>query len=120
MKHSRKKGNAISDKDIKFIKKLLKKNPIIFEGIINTKDDCLVQITNIRKYENYWYYGTNPKFVYEIDVKVKKTEKTRWDFYQRTHYKNRRMRSWAMEKIIQEELCFFGIQDFCVSKISYE
>ena len=42
MKHSRKEGKVITDKDIKFVKKLVKKNPIIFEGNINIEDDCLV------------------------------------------------------------------------------
>jgi len=120
MKHPRKKGRAIVDKDIKFIKKLLKKTPTIFEGNIHIKDDCLIQITNIRKYENGWWFGSNVKFVFEVDITVKKTDKSRWSLYERTNYNNRRIRSWKMEKQFQEELCYFGIQDFCVSKISYE
>ena len=120
MEHSRKKGKAISDKDIKFIKKLLKKNPIIFEGNIHHTDDCIVEVTNIRKYENNWFYGTNTKFVFEVDIKVKKNYKSRWFKSERAHYRNRRMRSWKMEKLFQDELCYFGIQDFCISKISYE
>ena len=120
MKNPRKEGKAIVDKDIKFVKKLLKKNPIIFEGNIHIKDDCLVEITNIRKYENNWFYGSNLKFVYEIDILVKKNDKSRWQYSERTHYKNRRLRSWTMEKLFQEELCYFNIVDFCISKISYE
>ena len=120
MKHSRKKGRAISDKDTKFVKKLLKKNPIKFEGKIYQNDDCIVEITNIRKYENNWFYGSNLKFVYEIDILVKKNDKSRWQYSERTHYKNRRVRSWAMEKLFQEELCYFNIVDICISKISYE
>ena len=120
MKHSRKEGKVIVDKDIKFIKKLLKKNPIIFDGDIHRKDDCLVKVTNIRKYENGWPYGSNAKFVFEVDVTVKKTDKSRWSLYGRANYNNRRVRSWKMEKLFQNELCFFGIEDFCISKISYE
>lgn len=120
MKHPRKEGKAITDKDIKFVKKLLKKNPIIFEGNINCKDDCLVQITNIRKYANNWYYGSNAKFVFEVDVKVKKIQKSRWDSFGSSNYKNRRIRSWKMEQLFQNELCYFNIVDFCISKISYE
>jgi hypothetical protein len=120
MKHSRKEGKIIADKDIKFVKKLLKKNPIIFEGNIHIKDDCLVEITNIRKYANVLYYGSNAKFVYEVDVKVKKIQNSRWDLFGRTNYKNRRIRSWKMEQLFQEELCYFNITDFCISKISYE
>lgn len=120
MTHKSKEGRAITDKDIKFIKKLLKKNPIIFEGMIHYKDDCLVEITNIRKYVNGWYYGSNAKFVYEVDVKVKKNDVSRWSKYQNTNYKNRRIRSWKMEQLFQDELCYFNIVDFCISKISYE
>ena len=120
MTHKSKEGRAITDKDIKFIKKLLKKNPIIFEGMIHYKDDCLVEITNIRKYLNSWYYGANAKFVYEVDVKVKKNDSSRWSKYQNTNYKNRRIRSWKMEKSFQDELCYFNVVDFCISKISYE
>ena len=39
MKHPRKEGKVITDKDIKFVKKLLKKNPIIFEGNIKNIDE---------------------------------------------------------------------------------
>lgn len=120
MKHPRKEGKVISDKDIKFVKKLLKKNPIIFESNIHIKDDCLVEITNIRKYANSWYYGSNAKFVYEVDVKVKKNDSSRWCNYTNTNYKNRRIRSWKTEQLFQEELCYFNIMDFCISKISYE
>ena len=120
MTHKNKEGKAITDKDIKFIKKLLKKNPIVFEGNIHLRGDCLVEITNIRKYVNGWYYGANAKFVYEVDVKVKKIDSSRWSKYQNTNYKNRRIRSWTMEKLFQEELCYFNVVDFCISKISYE
>ena len=120
MKHSRKIGRAISDKDTKFIKKLLKKKPIKFEGKIHQNDDCIVEITNIRKYDNNWFYGSNTKFVYEVDIIVKKNTKSSWYHYERTHYKNRRLRSWNMEQLFREELCYFNIMDFCISKISYE
>ena len=120
MKHSRKKGKAITDKDIKFVKKLLKKNPISFEGNIYQTDDCVVEVTNIRKYENSWHYGSNAKFVFEVDVKVKKIQKSRWDSFGSSNYKNRRIRSWKMEQLFQNELCYFNIVDFCISKISYE
>ena len=120
MEHSRKKGKVISDKDIKFTKKLLKKNPISFEGDIHRKDDCLVKVTNIRKYENGWPYGSHAKFVFEVDVTIKKTDKSRWGYYESNHYNNRRVRSWKMEKLFQNELCYFNIVDFCISKISYE
>lgn len=119
MKHPRKEGKTIVDKDHKFVRKLLKKNPINFEGYIRTRDDCFVEITNIRKYLNGWNYGSNAKFVYEVDVIVKVNPNSR-PCYSRTHYKNRRIRSWAMEKLFQEELCYFNIVDFCISKISYE
>lgn len=120
MKHPRKQGRFISDKDTKFIKKLLKKNPIIFGGKIYQNDDCIVEVTNIRKYNNCWFYGSNTKFVYEIDVKVRKNEISRWNYYSNTNLRNRRIRSWSVEKLLREELCYFNVEDFCVSKISYE
>lgn len=120
MRHPRKEGKAISDKDIKFTKKLLKKNPIIFKGNILVNNDCFVEITNIRKYVNGWNFGSNAKFVFEIDVKIKRAPNCRWSFPGRTQYKNRRVRSYSMEKLFQEELCYFNITDFCISKISYE
>lgn len=121
MKHPRKEGRVIIDKDIKFIKKLLKKNPIIFEGHISTKDDCLVEVTNIRKYKDgNRLFKDRPKFVFEVDVKIKKTESSRWRLYGRIQCNNRKVRSWRMGKLFQDELCYFGIQDLCVSKISYE
>jgi hypothetical protein len=121
MKHPRRVGLAINDKDMKFIKKLLKKNPIIFEGSIRNTDDCIVQITNIRKYDDYWKYTCDKKFVYEIDIKVKKNNNYRYiDLYNDTRYKNRRMRGYSMEKLFLEELSYFNIKDICISKISYE
>lgn len=119
MKHPRKKGKVIIDKDTKFVKKLLKKNPIILSGHIHYSDDCLIEITNIRKYDNCWFYGSNSKFVFEVDVKVKKNERSRWRLAERSNYRNRRIRSWKMETLIQDELCFFGISDICISKITY-
>lgn len=120
MKHPKKTGKAIVDNDTKFIKKLLKKTPIIFNGCIYDKEDCLVEVTNIRKYENNLYYGSNSKFVFEVDVKVKKNKNTRFGSSFGAKYKNRRIRSYRMEKLFEDELCYFGIKDFCVSKISYE
>jgi hypothetical protein len=122
MKHPRKEGKVISDKDVKFIKKLLKKNPIILEGKIYQTDDCIVEVTNIRKYNNCWFIVSNTKFVYEIDVKVKKNEISRWRpyYFNSTSRINQRVRSWSLKKLLLEELCYFNVEDFCISKISYE
>ena len=118
MKHSKKVDRAISDKNMKFVKKLLKKNPITFDGHIRRENDCTVTITNIRKYKNLWSYKESDKFVYEIDVHVINQSST-W-YHLDTRYVNRRVRSYKMEKLFHEELCYFGITDFCISKISYE
>ena len=119
MKHSKKVDRAISDKNMKFVKKLLKKNPIIFDGHIRRQNDCTVTITNIRKYNNLWSYKDSDKFVYEIDVHVLLTDKSVW-YRPENRYINRRVRSYKMENFIREELCYFGINDFCVSKITHE
>lgn len=118
MKHSKKVDRAINDKNMKFVKKLLKKNPIVFDGHIRRENDCTVTITNIRKYKNLWSYKEADKFVYEIDVHVVDQVST-W-YRPDTRYINRRVRSYKMEKLFHEELCYFGITDFCISKISYE
>lgn len=122
MKHPRKEGKVIIDKDTKFIKKLLNKNPIIFDGKIHEDKDCNIVITKIRKYKNTWCYGENKKFVYEIDIKVVfNKESFLYRYWAReTRRNNRRMRSYTMEKLFTEELCYFNINDFCISKISYE
>lgn len=119
MKHSKKVDRAISDKNMKFVKKLLKKNPITFNGRIRRENDCTVTITNIRKYKNLWSYKESDKFVYEIDVHVKLEQVSVW-YRPDTRYVNRRVRSYKMEELFHEELCYFGITDFCISKISYE
>lgn len=118
MKHTKKVDRAINDKNMKFVKKLLKKNPITFDGHIRRENDCTVTITNIRKYKNLWSYKETDKFVYEIDVHVINQSSTWYRFD--TRYINRRVRSYKMESFFREELCYFGIDDFCVSKISYE
>ena len=123
MKHPRRIGRAITDKNMKFLKKLIKKNPIIFDGKINKNEDCEIRVTNIRKYENYFNNRfDNDKFVYEIDVQVTVIKKSPFYWYDsKTNlYKNRRVRGYGMEKLFENELCYFGIKDFCISKISYE
>lgn len=119
MKHSKKVDKAINDKNMKFVKKLLKKTPIVFDGHIRRENDCVVTITNIRKYKNLWSYKENDQFVYEIDVHVKLEHVSVW-YRPDVRTMNRRVRSYRMEKFIHEELCYFNIVDFCVSKISYE
>jgi hypothetical protein len=120
MKHSKKVDRAINDKNMKFVKKLLKKNPIIFEGHIRRDNDCTVTITNIRKYKNLWSYRENDKFVYEIDVRVKGDSDVKyWAGYDNRRV-NRRVRSYRMENLLREEICYFNIVDICISKITYE
>jgi hypothetical protein len=119
MKHSKRVDRAINDKNMKFVKKLLKKNPIIFDGHIRRENDCTVTITNIRKYKNLWSYKDCDKFVYEIDVNVKLEQVSVW-YRPDARYVNRRVRSYKMEKLFHEELCYFNMVDICISKISYE
>lgn len=119
MKHPKKVDKAINDKNMKFVKKLLKKNPIVFDGHIRRENDCNVKITNIRKYKNLWSYKENDKFVYEIEVRIKLEPVSPW-YRTDNRTTNRRVRSYRMEKLFHEELCYFNITDFCISKISYE
>jgi len=120
MKHSKRVDRSINDKDMKFIKKLLKKNPITFDGCISSLNDCTVKITNIRKYKNLWSYRENDKFVYEIEVIVEPKNNIRYWVSCDNRRVNRRVRSYRMENLIREELCYFNIEDICLSKISYE
>jgi hypothetical protein len=120
MKHSKKYGKAINDKNMKFVKKLIKKNPITFTSSISTTNDCEVTITNIRKYQNLYTYKQTDKFVYEVDIKVKLNYKSRYQYDRDNRRINNRVRGYRMENLIREELCYFNIVDICISKISYE
>lgn len=120
MKHPRRSGRAIIDKDIKFIKRLLKRKPIEFEGVIWRQTDCLVKISNIRKYEDIYSFGKKGVFVYEVDVHVKLSEDIKKYLYWDSVTLNRRVRSNSMGKELREYLVYFNIHDFCVSKISCE
>jgi cob(I)alamin adenosyltransferase len=52
MKHYYKTGRPIIDKDIKFVKRLLKKKPIKFDAVYWFLNDIELEITNIRKYQH--------------------------------------------------------------------
>lgn len=119
MEHSKKVDKAINDKNMKFVKKLLKKNPITFNGNIRSSTDCVITITNVRKYKNLWSNKDNNKFVYEVDVIVNITYLTP-SYYSNTRRLNQSVRSYRTESLIREELCYFNIEDICISKISYE
>lgn len=128
MEHSKKVDKAINDKNMKFVKKLLKKNPITFNSSIRSSTDCVITITNIRKYKNLWFHKDNDKFVYdiqiykfvyEVDVIVNITYLAH-SYYSNVRRLNRSVRSYRIESLIREELCYFNIEDICISKISYE
>jgi hypothetical protein len=120
MKHSKKVDRAINDKNMKFVKKLLKKTPITFDGHIRRDNDCTVTITNIRKYKNIWSHKGNDKFVYEIDVHIKGNSEIKYWVSYDNRRANRRVRSYRMENLLREEICYFNIVDICISKITYE
>jgi len=113
MVHGNKIGRAINDEGIKFVKRLIKKNPISFEGKHWTDGDIKIQVANIRKYQKS--YG--PGFVYEVDVKVSFI-KERW-FYSSIRTKNSRVRLYKNEKLLREELEYFNINDLVISKVQY-
>jgi len=114
MKHYYKTGRLIIDKDIKFVKRLLKKKPIKFDAVYWHHQDVELEITNIRKYQHR--YGES--FVYEVDVKVI-PKRSVWYYHQSVRYKNSRIRRYSNEKLLQEELQFFNIYDVTISKIEY-
>ena len=114
MKHFYKTGRPIVDKDIKFVKRLLKKNPIKFDAVYWHPQDIELEITNIRKYQHR--YGGS--FVYEVDVKVI-TKSCIWYYHHSARSKNSRIRRYSNEKLLREELEFFNINDVTISKIEY-
>jgi hypothetical protein len=114
MKHYYKTGRPIIDKDIKFVKRLLKKKPIKFDAVYWFPQDIQLKITNIRKYQHR--YGGS--FVYEVDVKVM-PKRDRWYYHHSVRSKNSRIRKYSNEKLLREELEFFNINDVTISKIEY-
>jgi hypothetical protein len=113
MVHGNKIGRAINDEGIKFVKKLINKKPISFEGRYWADGDIKMQVANIRKYQKS--YG--PGFVYEVDVKVSFI-KERW-YRSSNRAKNDRVRRYKNEKLLREELEYFNINDLVISKVQY-
>lgn len=118
MKHRYKIGNCINDKDTKFIKKLLKKKPISIDGRFWKDNDCVITISNIRKYETVSWRGNKKQFCYEVDVVVKMNQ----FFYNQatSRRKNDRIRRYPNEKQLRDELVYFNISDFQISKVTFE
>ena len=122
MNNKNKAGQVIKDDHIKRVKKLFKKNPIKLDcKIWNEKVE--IEIVNIRKYEQHYSYIFNRKiktYCYELDVKVKTFENQRWWISNSNKRRlNDRLRCWSNEKLLLDELQFFGIEDICVSKVQY-
>ncbi len=115
MGHILKSGNIIIDKDTKFIKKLLVKNPISYSYPFYYDDNkFLIKIINVRKYKSI-ING----FVYEVDLNVNVKYSS---FYSRYSYSKRRINSIIRRRnksLILEELCYFNINDIYISKINY-
>jgi len=119
MEHRLKEGYIIKDDHIKRVKKLLKKKTIRFTCKIWTNDvEC--EVVNIRKYLNRWSTDNNQKYCYEVDVEVD-LKNTRFPFYIGSNKRrlNDRLRNWSNEKLLLDELVFFGINEACISKIQY-
>jgi hypothetical protein len=119
MNNRNKAGQVIKDDHIKRVKKLFKKNPIKLDCKIWT-NEVEIELINIRKYLNRWSTDNNQKYCYEVDVKVD-LKNTIFPFYIGSNKRrlNDRLRSWSNEKLLLDELVFFGINDVCISKIQY-
>ena len=122
MNNTNKIGYVIKDYHIKKVKKLFKKKLIKFEGKVWGKK-IQIEITNIRKYRQGYYLSKDTKhYCYELDVKVKFTPELGFSESWIKNNKigvNRRLRNWTNEKLLQDELQFFGIENICISKIQY-
>ena len=122
MNNTNKIGYVIKDDHIKKVKKLFKKKIIKFEGKVWGKK-IQIEITNIRKYKQGGYLRKETKiYCYELDVKVKFTPELGFSESWVKNNKrgiNGRLRNWTNEKLLQDELQFFGIENICISKIQY-
>jgi len=119
MEHRLKEGYIIKDDHIKRVKKLLKKKTIRLTcKIWNFEVEC--EVVNIRKYLNRWSTDNNQKYCYEVDVKVD-LKNTIFPFYIGSNKRrlNDRLRNWSNEKLLLDELEFFGINEVCISKVQY-
>ena len=115
MKHRWKEGRCVIDKDVKFLKKLLVKKNITFLGHFFRENDCEIKVTNIRKYRSI---GTT--FCFEIDLTVKFLDTRYRHPYWEKRNMNSKIRRYKNERKLSEELVFFNINDFQISKITYE
>jgi len=122
MNNTNKVGYMIKDDHIKRVKKLFKKKLIKCDGKV-WGHKIQIEITNIRKYIQGGYLSKEiVRYCYELDVKVKFTDEfgvsESWVKNNKRGI-NSRVRNWSNEKLLQEELQFFGIENICVSKIQY-
>ena len=122
MNNTNKIGHVIKDDHIKKVKKLFKKKLIKCDGKVWCKK-IQIEITNIRKYRQGYYLSKEiVRYCYELDVKIKFTDEfgvsESWVKNNKRGI-NSRVRNWSNEKLLQDELQFFGIENICVSKIQY-
>ena len=122
MNNTNKIGYVIKDDHIKKVKKLFNKKLIKCDGKVWGKK-IQIEITNVRKYRQGYYLSKEiVRYCYELDVKVKFTDEfgvsESWVKNNKRGI-NSRVRNWSNEKLLQDELQFFGIENICVSKIQY-
>ena len=122
MNNTNKVGYIIKDNHIKRVKKLFKKKLIKCEGKVWGKN-IQIEITNIRKYRQGYYLSKKiVRYCYELDVKIKFSDEFGVSESWLKNNKrgiNSRVRNWSNEKLLQDELQFFGIENICVSNIQY-
>ena len=120
MRHGNRTGRCILDKDMKFIKKLLKKNPISFSGRYHRDNDCIMEVVGVRKYvASPWRTTDKTRFCYEVDIFVKLSNKNILN-YSGTKYRNKRVRRYMNEEKLIQELVYFNMTDIQISKITFE
>ena len=122
MKHRWKEGRCVIDKDVKFLKKLLVKKNITFLGKFFRENDCEIKVTKIRKYKNslLYHYLILQYQGFEIDLTVKFLDTRYRHPYWEKRNMNSKIRRYKNERKLSEELVFFNINDFQISKITYE
>ena len=138
MENTDKRGKAISDKEIKVVKKLTKDMIITTsqnDGYYLDSDlnNSVIKIKSIRKYKHRrtQWSSNQEQYVYEIDVIVDmRPEGGSFTYYGSNRYCQRNARRYnnyyrrsILGSVIQE-LKYFGIDDFemnvVISKIEYK
>lgn len=123
MQNTFKVGRCIIDKQVKFTKKYFKANSIPYEKdelLYRELKDCVIKITNLRKYESRFDLRD-----YEFEVDIIVDTRCQGFFYsnRRMNVRKRMYNQFYRHKFqerIMEELKYFGVENVTINKITYQ